>query len=173
MKLLHDVYDKDENLPVNLKKAYKLTYKSLHPGDIKQSVSLALSIFDATTSAAIESYYPVHYDASGFLKFINFWSTISNSKQRYNTNFRIGDAYVEGGKKPLFLRAFADWLERWQALPGQNPQKFTLTKQTCSALVTTLRCTACLIEDLLCRNYEFFLKSRLQTDPLELRFSKY
>ena len=173
MKLLHDVYDKDENLPVNLKKAYKLTYKSLHPGDIKQSVSLALSIFDATTSAAIESYYPVHYDASGFLKFINFWWTISNSKQRYNTNFRIGDAYVEGGKKPLFLRAFADWLERWQALPGQNPQKFTLTKQTCSALVTTLRCTACLIEDLLCRNYEFFLKSRLQTDPLELRFSKY
>ena len=31
----HDVYDKDENLPGNLKKAYKLTYKSLHPGDNK------------------------------------------------------------------------------------------------------------------------------------------
>ena len=67
-KLLHDVYDKDENLPGNLRKAYKLTYKSLDPGDNKQNVSLALSIFDATTSAAIESYYPDRYDASEFLK---------------------------------------------------------------------------------------------------------
>ena len=65
-KLLHNVHDKDENLSGNLKKAYKLTYKSLHPGDNKQSVSLALSIFDATTLAAIESYYPNRYDASGF-----------------------------------------------------------------------------------------------------------
>ena len=82
-KLSHAVYDKDENFPGNLKRAYKLTYKSLHPGDKKQSLSLALSIFDATNSAAIESYYPDHYDASGFLKFINLWWTISNSKQRY------------------------------------------------------------------------------------------
>ena len=67
-KLLHNVYDKDENPPGNLKKAYKLTYKSLHPSDNKQSVSLALSIFDVTASAAMESYYPDRYDASGFLK---------------------------------------------------------------------------------------------------------
>ena len=72
-ELLHDVYDNDENLPGNLKKAFKLTYKSFHPGDNKQSVSLALSIFDATTSAAIESDYPDGHDASGFLKLINFW----------------------------------------------------------------------------------------------------
>ena len=70
-QLLHDVYDKNENLPGNLKKAYKITYKSVLPGDNKQSVSLALSIFDATTSAAIESYYPDRYDALGFLKLIN------------------------------------------------------------------------------------------------------
>ena len=129
-KLLHDVYDKNEILQGNLRKAYKLTYKSLHPDDSKQSVSLALSIFDATTSAAIESYYPDRYDASGFLKLINFWWTISNSKQRYNTNFRTGDAAVGGDNKPLLWRAFAHWLERWLALQGQNSQKFTLTKQT-------------------------------------------
>ena len=145
----------------------------MHPGDNKQSVSLALSIFDATTSAAIKSYYLERYDALGLLKLINLWWTISNSKQRYNTNFRIGDAAVEGDNKPLFLQAFADWLERRQALQGQNSQKFTLTKQTCSVLVTTLHCTACLIEDLLSRNYEFFSTSRLKTDPLELRISKY
>ena len=28
-------------------------------------------MFDATTLAAIESYYPDHYDVSGFLKLIN------------------------------------------------------------------------------------------------------
>ena len=128
-ELLHYVYDNDENLPGNLKKAFKLTYKSFHPGDNKQSVSLALSIFDATTSAAIESDYPDGHDASGFLKLINFWWTISNSKQRYNTNFWIADAAVEGDSKPLFLRAFANWLGKWQALQGQNSQKFTPIKQ--------------------------------------------
>ena len=107
-KLLHDVYNKDENLLGTLKKTYKLTYKSLHPGDTKQSVSLAFSIFDATALAAIESYYPDRYDVSGFFKLINLWWTISNSKQRYNTNFRIGNEAVEGDNKPLFLRAFAD-----------------------------------------------------------------
>ena len=136
-------------------------------------MSLAPSTFDATTSAAIESYYPDHCDASGFLKLINLWWTISNSKQKYNKNFRIGYAPVEVDNKPLFLQGFADWLERWQALQVQNSQRFTLTKQTCSALVTILRGTACLIEDLLSRNYEFVLTSRHQTDPLELRFSKY
>ena len=136
-------------------------------------MSLVLSIFDATTSLAIKIYYLDCYDASGLLKHINLWWTISNSKQRYNTNFRIGDAAVKGDNKPLFFQAFANWLERWQVLQCQNPQKFTLTKKTCSVLVTTLHCTACLIEDLLSRNYEFILRSRLQTDPLELRFSKY
>ena len=136
-------------------------------------MSLAIAIFDAATSAAIESYYPERYHTSGFLKLINLWWTISNSKQRYNTNFRIGAAAVEGDNKPLFFQAFADWLEKWQVLQCQNPQKFTLTKQTCSVLITTLHCTACLIEDLLSRNYEFILRSRIQTDPLELRFSKY
>ena len=72
-KLLHDVYDKNETLPGNLNKAYKLEYKSLHPGDSKQIVSLAHSIFDATISAAIESYYPDRYDTSGFPKLINLW----------------------------------------------------------------------------------------------------
>ena len=103
-KLLHGVYAKYEKLPGNLKKTCKLTYKSLHPGDNKQDVSLALSIFDATTSAAIESYYLDRYDVSGFLKAMNLWWIISNSKQRCNTNFQIGDSAVEGENKPLFLQ---------------------------------------------------------------------
>ena len=104
---------------------------------------------------------------------MNFWWATSNSKQRYDTNFRIGNAAVEGDNKPLFLRTFQDWFKRWQALQGRNSQKFTLTKQTCSALVITLCCTASLIEDILSRNYENILTSRFQADTLEIIFAKY
>ena len=64
-------------------------------------MSLAHSIFDATISAAIESYYPDRYDTSGFPKLINLWWSVSNSKQRYNTNFRIGDAAVITNNKVI------------------------------------------------------------------------
>ena len=44
-RLFHEVYEKDETLLANLKKAPKLSQKTLHPGNNKQSVSLALNIF--------------------------------------------------------------------------------------------------------------------------------
>ena len=172
-KLLHDVYDRDQLLQSNLKKGFKLSYKSLHPGNNKQSVPLALAIFDPTTSAAIESYFPDRTDASSFLKLINIWWTISNSKQKYNNNYYIGNAAVLGDMKPLFLRNLAEWIEEWQLSQVSNSQKFTLSKQTSEALTTTLGCTASLIDDLIQEGYDYFLISRLLTDPLELRFSKY
>ena len=85
----------------------------MYPGDNKQSVPLALAIFDQITSAAIESYYPNRLDASSFLKLVNIWCTINNSKQEFNTNFRIGNAVAKDDKKPLLLREFANWLEDW------------------------------------------------------------
>ena len=42
-----------------------------------------------------------------------------------------------------------------------------------SALIQTLKCTADLIEDLLQEGFDYVLISRLQSDPLERRFSKY
>ena len=66
-KLLHSVFDEDEKLQANLRKADKLTYKVLHPGDNKQSVPLALAIFDPTTSTAIESYFPESNAVAQFL----------------------------------------------------------------------------------------------------------
>ena len=56
--MFYDIYELDEKLQGNLRKAPKLTYKATHPGNNKQDVSLALAIFDETTSAAIRSYYP-------------------------------------------------------------------------------------------------------------------
>ena len=88
----------------------------MHPGDNKQSVPLALANFDQGTSTAIESYYPNRLDASSFLKLVNIWWTINNSKQEFDTNFRIGNAAIKDDKKPFFLREFANWLEDWQSL---------------------------------------------------------
>lgn len=50
-KLLHEVFDKDENLLPNLIKAYKSTYKVISNKkcrDNKQKVSLALTILQPT-----------------------------------------------------------------------------------------------------------------------------
>ena len=59
---LHKIFEKDSKLKGNLKKAPKLTYEVLHPGNKKQSVPLALSIFDETTIAACRSYFPERED---------------------------------------------------------------------------------------------------------------
>ena len=107
-KLFHSVFD-DEKLQANLRKANKLTYKVLHPGDNKQSLPLALVIFDPTTSAAIESYFPESNAAAQFLRLINLWWTMSNSKQQFNMNFHRGDAAKANDCKPTFFRKLADW----------------------------------------------------------------
>ena len=172
-KMLHDVFEQDETLQGNLRKANKLTYKVLHPGDNKQSMPLALAIFHATTSAALESYFPEHNSASKFLELINIWWTMSNSKQKLNMNFHLGDAARLNDCKPEFFRKLAVWFSKWKLQQPSNSEKYTLSKQTTSALVITLRCTASLIEDLLEAGYDFVLTARFQTDPLERRFSNY
>ena len=126
----------------------------MHPGDNKQSVPLAFAIFDPTSSAAILSYYPKRQDAAEFLKLINLWWTISNSKQQFNKNYAIGNAACKNDSKPQFLRTLANWLNQRKTQQCLNAEKFTLSKQTCDALVITLRCTAALIEDLLGEGYE-------------------
>ena len=55
---LHAVFDEDTMLKGNLRKAPKLTYKALHPGNNEQNVNLALAIFHDTTVAACKSYFP-------------------------------------------------------------------------------------------------------------------
>ena len=67
----------------------------------------------------------------------------------------------------------ADWFFEWKTLQPAYTEKFILSKQTTSALVTTLRCTATLIEDLLEEGYAYVLTARFHTDPLEWQFSKY
>ena len=76
---LHSIYDQDSKLPANLRKANTLMYHAVHPGNNKQSVNLALSIFHESTIAASKSYFPERKDISGFLSLIHTWWTIVNS----------------------------------------------------------------------------------------------
>ena len=105
----YTMFHKDEHLSGNLKKAYKVTYKSLHPGDNKK---VCHSLFQYLTQKLQQQLKVITQTPTMCQGFLDLWWTISDSKQRYNTNFRIGNAAVERDNKPLFLCAFADWLER-------------------------------------------------------------
>jgi hypothetical protein len=163
--LLHLVYEKDQCLDAYLKKAYKLTFRALHPGDNKQSVPLALAIFDETTYSAIRSYYPHREDAAAFLNLISIWWSISNSKVRFNTHNYLGNGITLSDGKFEFLFEMAKWIEEWSKSPA-----FTFTAQTSNALIRTLRATAELSMELLNEGYDYVLTSKFQSDPLERRY---
>ena len=135
---MHKVHEKDQQLEANLKVSPKLTSKVLHPGNCKQNVSVALSIFDKTTSAGIKYFFPNKTDAAEFLDLLNIWWVVSNSKQKNNSNYFLGNAAVNGDKKPEFLRALANWIEEWDAMQLPNCERFCLSAQTSFALRRTL-----------------------------------
>ena len=141
--MFHEVFEKDSLLPGNLRKAPKINAKTLHPGNNKQSVPLALNIFHETTISAIKSYFTNESAAAEFLNLINSWWVISNSKDKYNKNNRLGHAPVAGDGKPSFFLAFAEWLKTWKEMQISHCTKFSLSAQTFDAFITTLKGTAC------------------------------
>ena len=88
-----------------LRKAPKINFPVLHPGNNKPSVPLALAIFYPTTTAII-SYHPEEIVTPAFLDLFYSWWLIVNSKQRFHPN-SIGKAIV---------------CEPWQA--GRNSGNF-------------------------------------------------
>ena len=107
---LNTVYEKDQSLSANLKKAHRLSCKALNPFNYKQSISLALAVFSDTTIAAIKSYMPDREDAASFLTLVNVWQTTGNSKKRF-CSYRLKNALVHGNGKIDFWFAFANWLD--------------------------------------------------------------
>ena len=62
----------------------------------------------------------------------------------------------------------SNWLSQWR-----DSKEYGLTKQTFDALICTNQAIADLSTDLLNEGYLYVLTGRLQTDPLERRFSQY
>ena len=118
---LHSIYD--SKLPGNSRKANKLTYRAMHPGNNKQSVNLALSIFHESTNAASKSYFPERKDISGFLSLIRFCS------------YQLGNAVIDEDGKTDFFLSFAEGLNNWSESPA-----FCLTPHTSDALIRTTVC---------------------------------
>ena len=81
----------------------------------------------------------------------------------------LGNAVRVGDGKTDSLEALADWLEKWH----DDCPAFTLTSKTSYALVLILRAQSGLIKELLSEWYDFVMTSRLQSDPIERRFSQY
>ena len=143
------IYEQDSKLSANLRKAYKLTLKSVNPINNKQNVNLALSIFYETTIAASKSYCPNRKDLHIFLTLVNKWWTIVNAR----TNFYL----------------IADWF----SAGSETRTGLCLSKQTFQALIKTLRAQAQLMTELLQEGYLYVIPAKLQTDFLEKRFSQY
>ena len=89
-KTFYDVYEKDSKLQANLRKAPKPTYGAIHPGNNKQSMPMALSIFDESITAALECYFPEKSDAACFLSALQKLFVICNAKTQYSTPIYFG-----------------------------------------------------------------------------------
>ena len=130
-------------------------------------------IFEETTIPAVKACVPEKASAAAFLTLFSKWWVLSNSKARHSTANFVENAAVIGDNKPSFLCAMADWIQNWQEKKIPNCEKFTLTSQTTSAFVRTLKCHNLLIEDLLAEGYNLIMTSRFQSDLLERRLSQY
>ena len=75
--------------------------------------------------------------------------------------------YMEMGK-PIFLDPF-----QIGSNYGLNLQLFVCQKQTSNALVRTLQAHTLLIDELFHDGYVYVIPRKLQSDPLENRFSQY
>ena len=109
----HTIHEKDLSLSAHLRAANKINYYVLHPGNNKQSVSLALAIFHESTISALRLYLPKEEVTPGFLNLIRIWWISVNSKERFHP-FRQGNALVSNDSKTEFLCSFSNWLMTWQ-----------------------------------------------------------
>ena len=92
-----------------------------------------------------------------------------NSKERFHPH-HFGDAISPNTLKDkrTCLLEMNNWLSTWKL-----SKKLGLTKQTFEALMNTNAAIADLSYDLIRYGFHYVLTGRLQTDPLERRFSQY
>ena len=141
-------------------------YRAMLPGNNKQSVNLALSIFHESTIAASKSYFPERKYISGYLSLIHTRWTIIKSQDRFCSN-QLGNAVIGVDGTNEFFLSFAEWLNNWSESPV-----LCLTPHTSDVLIRTLYAQVLLVKDLLNSGYEYIILRKLQSNPLEKRFSQ-
>ena len=104
-----------------------------------------------------------------FLELIQFWWLVVNAKEIYHPH-PFGNAINSNTYQNVctFLRQMNEWLEIWSC-----SAKLGLSNQTFNALIVTNNAISDLTCDLIEEGLKFVLTGRLQTDPLERRFSQY
>ena len=117
-----------------------------------RKLELAIVIFDESTIAACRCYFPDRDDMPNFLKLVLTSWTIANSSQRFSSK-PLSHAIVPGDDKIQFYQSFANWLEYWSS-------------GSCNFCFTNMK------QKLVCE-YEYVFPRRLQSDPIEDRFSQY
>ena len=143
--MFYDIYELDEKLRGNLRKAPKLTYKATHTQEtIKKMFHLLFQFLMKQRQLQLKAINQNRLGAANFLNLSHKAFVISNSKQQFHTSSMLGNVEIADNNKPALLDSFTIWVENWSLYPA-----FTFTKQVSHALVTTLRATSRLITDLL------------------------
>ena len=140
----------------------RLTYGAIHPGNNKQSMPLALAIFDESTTGAIKCYFPLAIKCHFF--FCSVSKTLCYMQLQNTTIFPIYlkmQLFVMISSQNFYYLLSATWIEQWSTY-----QNFSLAKQASQAAITTLKATSCLLPELLNEGYKYVL-TRFQSDPLE------
>ena len=92
-QILHRIHEEDKKLDPHLRpeKKKKITASVIHHGSGKESAPQALLIFDPTTSAATERYFPDNVTAARFLNLFYILWTVSNCRNKFKCSIHLSD----------------------------------------------------------------------------------
>ena len=168
-----------------IKKAYRLSWKALHPHSIeRQNVKLVLRIFNETNVAALKCLGPDNPDKlvnwNGTADFIEcilkMWNMFNVKSASKGWHKRQGDSFPFNSctdERLLWLTQFVEWLKKWKEYNDIHAEGF-LTKETFLSLSHTVETIVMLIRYLLQEcNMSYVLLGKFQTDQLESRFGHY
>ena len=162
------------------KQAHRLTAKACWPTNLeRQSVNLALKIFDTSTLTALSIYNSKRTDFESrrtceFLDIIiKVWKifNVNTTHKHIRLNDELSKPLHYSDERLNFPRLIINWLARWRSREGKHgklsPQTFTSFSHSCLALIE--------IVNHLTHNcgFDYVLTSRLQNDPIEHHFGLY
>ena len=147
---IRSLYKADQHSLAKL--APRLTAKACWPSSLeRQNVSLALRIFDNSTSSALKvqiltpSLHNTYCQTAEFIDIIcDIWKifNVNTPYKGIRLNEPQSNPLVLSDPRFAFLSRVVDWLEKWRELPNKagklTPQTFTSFRHSCNALPYTV-----------------------------------